>query len=215
MERTLYNATVTERTRGRPRAFDRDHAVLEAARLFWRRGYSGTSTRTLVATLGLSTSSLYAAFGSKAGLFEEAVRTYAERYREIYQQAVAENDIQTVVERILIESVHEFTQPTGAHPGCLISSAVMTDSTSTLDTSAYIAELHAENEQALLARIQRAIQDGQLVATTNAAVLTGLIQSIWHGLSARSTIDTAREDLLATAQLAHQLICQQLTPSTS
>ncbi|MEU9398928.1 TetR/AcrR family transcriptional regulator [Streptomyces sp. SID4985] len=205
---------MTERTRGRPRAFDRDRAVLDAARLFWRRGYSGTSTRTLAATLGLSTSSLYAAFGSKAGLFEEAVRTYAERYREIYQQAVAENDVRTVVERVLTDSVHEFTRPSDTHPGCLISSAVMTDSTSTLDTSAYVAELHRSNEQALLVRIERAIRDGELAAGTNAAVLTGLIQCVWHGLSARSNADTTREDLLATARLAHQLICRQLTSPT-
>ena len=155
---------VPQPTRGRPRAFDRDRAVLDAARLFWRRGYSGTSTRDLTAALGLSTSSLYAAFGSKAGLFEEAVRTYAERYREIYQQAVAEKDLQTVIERILTDSVHEFTRPSDMHPGCLISSAVMTDSTSTLDTSAYAAELHGSNEQTLLARIERAIQDGELAA---------------------------------------------------
>ncbi|OIJ68335.1 TetR/AcrR family transcriptional regulator [Streptomyces mangrovisoli] len=202
---------MTERHRGRPRAFDRDRAVLDAARLFWRRGYSGTSTRTLTAALGLSTSSLYAAFGSKAGLFEEAVRTYAERYREIYQLAVAEKDIQTVIERILTDSVHEFTQPSDTHPGCLISSAVMTDSTSTLDTSAYIAELHGSNEQALLVRVERAIQDGELAAGTDAAVLTGLVQSVWHGLSVRSNLDTAREDLLATAHLVHQLMCRQLT----
>ncbi|WP_346096639.1 TetR/AcrR family transcriptional regulator [Streptomyces olivaceiscleroticus] len=204
-----------QRNRGRPRAFDRDRAVLDAARLFWRRGYSGTSTRALTAALGLSTSSLYAAFGSKAGLFEEAVRIYAERYREIYQQAVAEKDVRTVIERVLIDSVHEFSQPSDAHPGCLISSAVMTDSTSTLDTSGYVAELHGANEQVLLARIERAIQDGELVAGTDPAVLTGLVQSVWHGLSVRSNLDTAREDLLATASLAHQLICQRLTSPTS
>lgn len=215
MEQTIYNASVTGRNRGRPRAFDRDRVVLDAARLFWRRGYSGTSTRALTAALGLSTSSLYAAFGSKAGLFEEAVRTYAERYREIYQQAVAENDILTVIKRILADSVHEFTQPSDTHPGCLISSAVMSDSTSTLDTSAYVAELHSSNEQALLARIERAIQEGELAAGTNAAVLTGLVQCVWHGLSVRSNGDTSREDLLATAQLAHHLICQQLTSPTS
>ncbi|MHC3472875.1 TetR/AcrR family transcriptional regulator [Streptomyces sp. 7R007] len=73
-------------------AFDdrTDVLVLDAARLLWRRGHSGTSTRALTAALGLSTSSLYAAFGSKAGLFEESVRTYAERYRDIYRRAVAE-----------------------------------------------------------------------------------------------------------------------------
>ena len=215
MERTIYNASVTERSRGRPRAFDRDRAVLDAARLFWRRGYSGTSTRALTAALGLSTSSLYAAFGSKGGLFEEAVRTYAERYREIYQQAVAEKDIQTVFERVLTDSVHEFTQPGDTHPGCLISSSVMTDSTSTLDTSAYIAELHSANEQALLVRIDQAVQDGELAADTDAAALTGLVQSLWHGLSVRSNADTAREDLLATARLAHRLIRRQLAPPTA
>ncbi|MEW1748962.1 TetR/AcrR family transcriptional regulator [Streptomyces angustmyceticus] len=201
-------------TRGRPRAFDRDRAILDAARLFWRRGYSGTSTRDLTAALGLSTSSLYAAFGSKAGLFEEAVRTYAEPYREIYRQAVTEKDLRTVIDRILVGSVHEFTRPSDAHPGCLLSSAAMTDSTSTLDTSAHYAELHAWNERALLARIERAVRDGELVTGTDAATLTGLVQSVVHGLSVQANLGTAHEDLLATAQLAHELICRQLTPPT-
>ncbi|WP_432215781.1 TetR/AcrR family transcriptional regulator [Streptomyces hygroscopicus] len=206
---------VPQPTRGRPRAFDRDRAILDAARLFWRRGYSGTSTRDLTAALGLSTSSLYAAFGSKAGLFEEAVRTYSERYREIYRQAVAEKDLRTVIDQILIDSVHEFTRPSDAHPGCLLSSAAMTDSTRTLDTSAYYAELHGWNERTLLARIERAVQDGKLVAGTDAAALTGLVQSVVHGLSVRANLGTAREDLLATAQLAHELICRQLTSPTT
>ncbi|WP_329172716.1 TetR/AcrR family transcriptional regulator [Streptomyces sp. NBC_01477] len=201
---------MTEHPRGRPRAFDRDRAILEAARLFWRRGYSGTSTRALTAALGLSSSSLYAAFGSKAGLFEEAVRTYAERYREIYQQGVAEPDIRTVLERILIGSVHEFTQPDDTHPGCLISSAVMTDRADTLDTTAYVAALHRANEQALLRRVERAVRDGELAPGTSAAALTGLVQTLWHGLSVRSNLGAPREDLTAAAQLAHRLICRQL-----
>lgn len=213
MERPLYNATVSEqplppktRPRGRPRAFDRDRAVLEAARLFWRRGYSGTSTRALTAALGLSTSSLYAAFGSKAGLFEEAVRTYAERYREIYERAVAEPDFGAVVARVLVDSVQEFTQPGDRHPGCLVTSAVMTDSTSTLDTAVYMAELHAANERLLRARAERAVREGHLAAGCDPASLTGLVQSLWHGLSARSTLGTPREELLASARLGHELI---------
>ena len=216
MKQALYNARVPQqqRTRGRPRAFDRDRAVLDAARLFWRRGYSGTSTRDLTAALGLSTSSLYAAFGSKAGLFEEAVRTYAERYREIYRQAVAEKDLRTVIDRLLIDSVHEFTRPSDVHPGCLLSSAAMTDSTSTLDTSAYYAELHGWNERALLARIERAVQDGELAAGTDAAALTGLVQSVVHGLSVRANLGATHEDLMATARLAHELLCRHLTAPT-
>ncbi len=213
MVRSLYNAKVPQPKRGRPRAFDRDRALLDAARLFWRRGYSGTSTRDLTARLGLSTSSLYGAFGSKAELFEEAVRAYAERYREIYQQAVAASDFRTVVERVLIDSVHEFTRPDDEHPGCLLSSAAMADSTSTLDTSAYFAELQDSNERTLRTRVERAVQEGELPTGTDAAALTGLVQAVWHGLSARANLGTDREDLLATARLAHGLICGRGTPS--
>ncbi|MGW7517675.1 TetR/AcrR family transcriptional regulator [Streptomyces sp. NPDC054796] len=202
-----------QRTRGRPRAFDRDRAVLDAARLFWRRGYSGTSTRALTAALGLSTSSLYATFGSKAGLFEEAVRTYAGRYGEIYERAVAEKGIEAVIVRVLTDSVHEFTQPRDTHPGCLSSSAVMTDSTSTLDAGAYFAELQDANEGILLARVERAVRDGELAAGTDATALTGLVQSLWHGLSVRSSLGAGREDLLATVGLTQELIRRQLASS--
>ncbi|WP_329180240.1 hypothetical protein OG754_36965 [Streptomyces decoyicus] len=55
----------------------------------------------------------------------------------------------------------------------------MTDSTRTLDISAYYAELHGWNERTLLARIERAVhQDEELFAGTDAAALTGLVQSV-------------------------------------
>ncbi|MFC9230109.1 hypothetical protein ACFTZI_14290 [Streptomyces decoyicus] len=90
----------------------------------------------------------------------------------------------------------------------------MTDSTSTLDSSAHYAELHGWNERALLARIERAVRDGELVAGTDAAALTGLVQSVVHGLSVRANLGTSRETLLATAQLTHELICRQRTSPT-
>ncbi|MBS2539463.1 TetR/AcrR family transcriptional regulator [Catenulispora sp. NF23] len=188
--------------RGRPRAFDRDQAILAAARLFWRFGYSGTSTRTLTEALGISTSSLYGAFGTKADLFQEAVHTYAERYRQIYEQAIAEDDIGVVLEQILTRSVQEFTQPTDRHPGCLISSAVMTDGPQTLDVRVYLADLHRANERALRARIERAVGEGQLPAATSASTLAGLVQAVWHGLSVQSNLGATRAELLAGARLA-------------
>ena len=195
--------------RGRPRTFTREKAILDAARLFWRHGYSGTSTRALTTALGLSTSSLYAAFGSKAGLFELAVRTYAERYHSIYQEAMAQKNIRDVVESLLIGSVYEFTQPGENHPGCIISSAVMTNSAETLNTQAYIQELQESDEQMLLVRIQKAHREGQLRSGASAPALTQLIQCVWQGLSASANRGADRETLLTTARLAHELVCLQ------
>lgn len=215
MEQTIYNSRVSSTTRGRPSTFSRDRAILGAARLFWRHGYSGTSTRTLTTELGISTSSLYAAFGSKAGLFEETVRTYAERYREIYQQAVAEPDVLAVIERVLVDSVGEFTQSSEVHPGCLISSAALADSTSTLDARAYIADLQASNAEALLTRLRQAASDGELRPGVSPETLTSFIQSVWHGLSAQSNLGAGRDELLDTARLTLRLIARQTLATSS
>jgi AcrR family transcriptional regulator len=62
---------------GRPREFDTDAALEKAMRLFWAKGYEGTSVSDLTRTLGISRPSLYAAFGDKESLFRAALERYA------------------------------------------------------------------------------------------------------------------------------------------
>lgn len=66
---------------GRPREFDTERALDDAMALFWRRGYRGTTTRELESAIGVSPSSLYRAFGSKAGLMEAVLH----RYRDLME----------------------------------------------------------------------------------------------------------------------------------
>jgi TetR/AcrR family transcriptional repressor of nem operon len=63
----------------RPKSFDREKALIQAMRLFWRKGYTATSIEDLVETLGLSRSSLYGTFGDKRRLFLEALTFYSKR----------------------------------------------------------------------------------------------------------------------------------------
>lgn len=205
---------MTIRPVGRPRAFDRDLALREAARLFWRHGYSGTSTRTLTTALGISSSSLYATFGTKAELFDEAVRTYALRYSAIYERAVAEPSIDRVIERALMDSIDEFSRSEEGHPGCLTSSAAMADASATLDVRSYVADLQRSDEARLRVRIEHAVLDGDLAATTNPAALAELVQTVWQGLSARSELGATREQLVGVANLALTLINQSRNASS-
>lgn len=63
----------------RPPAFSRPDVVAAAMATFWRLGYEATSLDDLTGATGLSRSSLYGAFGSKDGLFREALDLYEER----------------------------------------------------------------------------------------------------------------------------------------
>lgn len=156
----------------------------------------------LSATLGISASSLYAAFDTKASLFDEAVRTYALRYSAIYERAVREPTLDAVFERLLVDSVHEFGRVSEGHPGCLTSSAAMSDTSPTLQVRDYVAELQRADEERLHARVERAARDGEIAATTDPAALTGLVQTLWQGLSARAELGADRAELLAIAALA-------------
>lgn len=61
---------------GRPRQFELDDVLSRTLLLFWRRGYRNTTTRDLEAVLGITQSSLYNAFGSKAALLDAVIDRY-------------------------------------------------------------------------------------------------------------------------------------------
>lgn len=74
----------------RQREFDREAVLEEAMGLFWAQGYEATSVRALLTHLGLSSSSLYAAFGGKHDLYLEALARYREREAAEMQTLLAE-----------------------------------------------------------------------------------------------------------------------------
>jgi AcrR family transcriptional regulator len=84
---------------GRPRSFDREEALEKAVEAFWERGYDGTSISDLTTTIGIAAPSLYAAFGDKERLFEEASGRSIERY-EAALQRVRPEDRELIVLRI-------------------------------------------------------------------------------------------------------------------
>lgn len=58
--------------------FNRDDVVNKATNLYWQKGFHATSMRNLQDEIDLRPGSIYAAFGSKGGLFKEALRNYTD-----------------------------------------------------------------------------------------------------------------------------------------
>jgi TetR/AcrR family transcriptional repressor of nem operon len=62
----------------RPREFDEEAVLGAAMQCFWQRGYEATSVRDLVAKTGITSASLYNAFGDKRALYRRALDQYVE-----------------------------------------------------------------------------------------------------------------------------------------
>ncbi|MGR5063191.1 TetR/AcrR family transcriptional regulator [Photobacterium sp. DNB22_13_2] len=58
--------------------FDRQQVIDKATNLYWEKGFHATSMRNLQDVIDMRPGSIYAAFGSKEGLFKEALQRYTE-----------------------------------------------------------------------------------------------------------------------------------------
>src|SRR5438876_1611267 len=105
-------------TVGRPRAFDVDEALDQALKVFWRKGYEGTSLPDLTRAMGINRPSLYAAFGNKEALFRKALDRYAQGPAAYVREALSKPTARAVVQHLLLGAVEMATDP--RHPrGCL------------------------------------------------------------------------------------------------
>jgi AcrR family transcriptional regulator len=86
---------------GRPREFDADAALEKAMRLFWTKGYEGTSVADLTETLRVSRPSLYAAFGDKQSLFRAVLERYAAGPAGYVAAALGKTKAREVAEQLL------------------------------------------------------------------------------------------------------------------
>lgn len=107
-------------SRGRPRSFDREEAVHKAMRLFHRRGFDAVGVAELGAELGIKPPSFYAAFGSKAGLFQRAVEHYSTSDANVFGRAQAQGGtVDEVIRRTLLVAAEIYPEHDGV-AGCLV-----------------------------------------------------------------------------------------------
>lgn len=94
-------------------------------RLFWRHGYEGVSIGDLTKEIGIAPPSLYAAFGSKAGLYREALDRYEEAFGSLDLASVSSATSLAEAARALLEgAVRAVTHP-DRERGCMISSGMI------------------------------------------------------------------------------------------
>ncbi|WP_326688908.1 MULTISPECIES: TetR/AcrR family transcriptional regulator [unclassified Streptomyces] len=187
---------------GRPRIFDME-AVLEAAMLlFWEQGYEATSLAQLRETTGLSSASLYGAFGSKEGLFEKAVEHYIAGPGSVTDVVADEAESpREAIARLLHGSINMQTDP--SHPrGCLValSGTVRAPGAGEAGARKVVAARRAADRARIRACVVRGItSSGELAEDTDVDGLTSMIHGFLLGISTQVCDGTSARHLHAAA----------------
>lgn len=191
------------RGRGRPRAFDREAALAEATRLFWAKGYEATSISDLTEAMGISSPSLYAAFGSKEALYAEALAYYREHFDAfVWGNFHKASTARQAVEAFLTDSASALTGYVADIPcGCMVTlSAVGSEGHPELGN--LVRSARASTFDRVKARLERAVAEGEIPASTDVNALARYVQTVQNGMSILARDGADRTELKSVAEVA-------------
>ena len=160
-----------------------------AVEQFWRTGYAETSIAMLTRAMGVTPPSLYAAFGDKERLFEEASALYFLQTCEAVDRAAARPTVREAIAAMLDDTARAHTDAE-TPLGCLM----LTEPRLTAQREV----LHGR----LTDRIARGVTEGDLPATVSPEELASFLVAVMRGMSGCARDGGSTEDLLAIAGAA-------------
>ena len=187
---------------GRPRNFDRDHALARAMEVFWARGYEGTSLSDLTAAMAIGRPSLYAAFGNKEDLFAEALALYEAVEGSAISRLLAEAPTARAgIAATLRHNARVYVE-TGRPRGCMIVLSSLVGATECEPVRKLLAARRAAGEEELRLRIVRGQAEGDVSRDVDPGQLAAFITAVLQGMSVKARDGAGRAELDAIVDTA-------------
>ncbi|WP_326757459.1 TetR/AcrR family transcriptional regulator [Streptomyces phaeochromogenes] len=186
---------------GRPRGFDTDEALEHAMRVFWEQGYEGASLTDLTSAMGITRTSMYAAFGNKEDLFRKALERYTEGPASYGARALREPTARQVATAFLNGSVRATTRP-GCPTGCLGVQGSLAAGDPGSNARDDLIAWRNEHTSLLSGRFKQAVDEGDLPPDTDPDLLARYLMTVANGIAVQAASGATRTDLQQVADMA-------------
>ncbi len=197
------------RGKGRPREFLSDKAIDAAMMVFWQKGYDGASLPDLTRAMKINKSSLYACFGSKENLFEQAIERYSQQTDKKIREILAQKDIQSVIEKILLLAADGNLH--GKSRGCLLLKCAMSCSAASEQMHRELAAKRNMIELALHSRLILAVNRKEILPSVDISALAKFVVTLQQGLAIQNAGGAKKEELISAVTVAMTAIRATLT----
>lgn len=159
--------------RGRPRKIDPEVALEKAMKLFWEKGYEGTSMSDLVEATGMAKPGLYATFGDKEELYLKSLDHYFESagrklYNDLADSDVPVRDALLAFYETIINSMHQDDGPRG----CLMVNTLIESAHKDEKLNALAQSINDQRNNAFTKRFEKAKNAGEIPGDTEIETLT-------------------------------------------
>lgn len=203
MSSTEDQQTDVLKRRGRPPAFDYEVALEKAMQTFWMYGYEGTSMSALIEAMDMNKPSIYAAFGNKEDLFNQALDKYVSGPSRFVKEALAEPTAYLVAKTFLTKAVELLTQHQHSR-GCMIVQGALSCSPEAETIQKKLISYRANLENGLKKRFDLARDSGDLLENTDTAALAKYIATIHQGISVQASSGVSKGALMNMIDIVMQ-----------
>ncbi len=179
---------------GRKRRFDCDDALDVAMRLFWERGYAGTSIGDLTLAMGIKRPSLYNVFGSKERLFRLALRRYERTRLGFMWRALRRSTVRAVIGDFL-DGLLDLVTGSDTPKGAFDINAAIACSAGSERVRLLLVSRRTFYRRLLRRRFHSAQEQGELGAAVQPEVLAHLVLMLGGGLALQAKAGVSRPAL--------------------
>lgn len=193
---------------GRQREFDKVEALDNAMRVFWQKGYVGSSLTDLTGGMGINKPSMYSAFGNKEQLFVQSIYYYIKHYAEQLGESLVTEQPLKVRLRNYLESTIILQCRDDTPKGCFVSLCITEFEGQVFPekSAQIIEELSTFVERFLMDFFEKEVARKTLPSKTNVVELARYFAVFMHGTAAMSRGGKTQEELVSLLDLVLQVI---------
>lgn len=183
----------------RTKDFDEDEVLAKAIKLFWQKGYNGTSMQDLVDGLGISRSSLYDTFGDKHQLYLKALATYRRAQVDVRNEILHAAVPAKVAIRQLMDLTIDQIIRDKQHKGCFLVNSAVETAPHDKETNNIVCQNDEEVENAFYQVVKRGQANGEISTKQDARALARFLFNNIVGIQVTgksATSKAAFEDII-------------------
>lgn len=191
---------MTDKIRQRRPAFDREAGVAIAQAMFHEHGFDAVSLSDLIEAMDIKPPSFYAAYGSKAQLFEKAMLRYAsENALPLDKLLAPDKTAPDALAGLLVAAAKQYAKDSVLR-GCMITEGLRADDEVAREMAQALAN---EGIKVIREYLDQALPD-------KAQCLSDYLTITLRGLSAAACTGMPRKRLIEVAQTAGRFIAHEL-----
>ncbi|MEE2671913.1 MAG: TetR/AcrR family transcriptional regulator [Bdellovibrionota bacterium] len=164
--------------KGRPKTFDNYDALEKAQKIFWEKGFEGTSMCELVSGMGISRQSLYNTFGNKHDLFISCLEYYIHESSKKFRDLLTSDTISAKekLNQIIEMVIDNYTCLESK--GCFASFAIQEMAQKDPEVKRLLDGKFERSYKQMHEFFEQSLENGKISSQLSAEELTNLFDSI-------------------------------------